>query len=118
MPSCATSRREELVRQLDDDAGAVAAAGIAADRAAVRQVLQQRQALAYDLVRGRAADVGDESHAAGVALVALRIVQPFLLRQSVVHVSGAPHVWATYEEAPPNRWSGGAVAPIRYSASS
>src|SRR3954468_22041818 len=22
------------------------------------------------------------------------------------------HVWATYEEAPPNRWSGGAVAPF------
>ena len=81
---------EELVRQLDDEAGPVAAAGIASDRAAMRHVRQQRQALAYDLVRCRAADVGDESHAARVALVAQRIVQPFLLRQSVVHVSGAP----------------------------
>src|SRR5204863_9542673 len=81
---------EELVRQLDDEAGPVAAAGIAADRSAMRHVLEQRQALAYDLVRRRAADVGDESHAACVALVPPSIVQPFLLRQSVVHVSGAP----------------------------
>jgi hypothetical protein len=107
---------EELVRELDDDARAVAAARVAPDRAAVRQVVQQRQALAYDLVRGRAAHVRDEPDAARVALVSPRIVQPLLLRQSVVHVSGAPHVWATYEEAPPNRWSGGAVAPNRYSA--
>jgi hypothetical protein len=84
------SRRKNSCWQLDDEAGAVAAARIAAHGAAVGEVLEERETLAYDLVRGRAANVRDEPHAARVALVPLRIVQPFLLRQSVVHVSGAP----------------------------
>jgi hypothetical protein len=104
---------EELVRQLDDDAGAVSGARIAADRAAMREILEQLETLAYDLVRRRAADVGDETNAARVALVPLRIVQALLLRQSVVHVQALPTcARLTYEEAPPNRWSGGAVAPF------
>jgi len=60
---------EELVRQLDDDPGAIAGARVATDRAAVREVLEQRESLAYDLVGRRTAHVGDESHAARVALV-------------------------------------------------
>ena len=39
---------EELVRDLDQDAGAVAELRIAADRAAVGQVLQDQQALLDD----------------------------------------------------------------------
>jgi hypothetical protein len=57
--------------------------------------------------------VSDESHAARVALVAHRIVQALLLRQSVVHVQAlSTCTRLSYEEAPPNRWSGGAVAPF------
>ena len=50
-PSLAHSRREELVRDLNEDAGAVAGLRIAAARAAMRQVDQDLDALGDDVVR-------------------------------------------------------------------
>ena len=68
---------QELVRHLHQDAGAVAGQRIAAARAAMRQVLQNLQALLHDVVRLDAFDVGDEADAAGVVLEP-RIVQSLL----------------------------------------
>ena len=66
--------REELVRDLNQDAGAIAGFRIAAAGAAVRQVDQNLDALDDDVVRLLALDVGDEADAAGIVLLA-RVVQ-------------------------------------------
>ncbi len=58
--------REELVRDLHQDAGAVAGARIGADRAAMLEVEQDGQRILDDLVRLAALDVGDEADAAGI----------------------------------------------------
>ena len=57
---------EELVRDLHQDAGAVAGARIGADRAAMLEVDQDGERVVDDLVRLAALDVGDESDAAGI----------------------------------------------------
>ncbi len=67
-------REEELVRDLHQDAGAVAHARIGTDRAAVLEVAQDPQAVFDDLMRLAALDVGDEADAAGI-LVELGIVE-------------------------------------------
>jgi hypothetical protein len=61
---------EELVRDLNEDAGAVAGFGIAAAGAAVRQVDEDLDALRDDVVGFVALDAGDEANAAGVVFVA------------------------------------------------
>ena len=61
---------EELVRNLDQDAGAVAGFRIAAARSAVRQIDQNLYALDDDFVRFLTFDVGNEADTAGVVLVA------------------------------------------------
>ena len=61
--------REELVRNLNQHAGAVAGFRIAAACAAVRQVDQNLDALDDDVVRLLALDVGDEADAAGVVFL-------------------------------------------------
>ena len=65
---------EELVRDLHQDAGAVAGARIGADRAAMLEVEQDRQRVLDDLVRLAALDVGNEPDAAGI-LVERRIIK-------------------------------------------
>ena len=60
---------EEGVGQLHEDARAVALQRIGAGGAAMRQVLQDLQALRDDLVRLAALDVRDEAEATGVVLV-------------------------------------------------
>ena len=65
---------EELVRDLHQDAGAVAGARIGADRAAVLQIAQDGERVLDQLVRFLALDVGDEADAAGI-LVERRIVE-------------------------------------------
>ena len=62
--------REELVRDLDQHAGAVAGFRIAAAGAAMRQVDQDLNALDDDVVRFVAFDVGNEADAAGIVLMA------------------------------------------------
>ena len=62
--------RKESVRNLDQDAGAVAGLRVAARSAAMGQVDQNLDALADDLVAFFAADAGDQAHAAGIVLIA------------------------------------------------
>ena len=57
---------EKLVRDLHQNAGAVAGARIGADRAAMFEIEQDRQRVFDDLVRFAALDVGNESDAAGI----------------------------------------------------
>src|SRR6476619_2607408 len=66
---------EELVRDLDQDAGAVTDGGVRAGRAAVVQVDQCGDAVADDRVTASALDVRHRGNTAGVVLV-LRVVQP------------------------------------------
>src|SRR3989304_1164645 len=61
---------EELVRDLDEDAGAVAGIALAAAGAAVVQVLQGGDAVLHQLVRLLALELHDEADAAAIVLVA------------------------------------------------
>ena len=81
-PSVGALAREELVRNLDQDAGAVAGFRIAAAGAAMRQVDQDLQSLEDDVVRLLALDVDHETDAAGVVLVA-GVVETLLRGESV-----------------------------------
>src|SRR5690606_13893284 len=65
---------EELVRDLHEDARAVARAWVGADGAAMLEVLEDVQAVFDDLVRLAALDVGDEADAAGI-LFERRVVE-------------------------------------------
>ena len=65
---------EELVRNLDEDAGAVAGFRVAAAGAAVGQVDENLDALDDDVVGFLALDAGDEANSAGIVLMA-RVVQ-------------------------------------------
>ena len=59
----------EVVRNLDQDAGAVAHQLVGADRAAMVEVLEDLQTLQDDAVRLVALDVGDEADAAGIVFL-------------------------------------------------
>ena len=69
---------QEVVRDLGEDAGAVARALVPAHRAAVLEVAQRGQGGVHDVVGGRAVQGGDHREAARVLLV-LRAVQPLVL---------------------------------------
>ncbi len=58
--------REELVRDLHQDAGAVAGARIGADRAAMLEIAENLQRVLHDLLGLAALDVGNEADAAGI----------------------------------------------------
>ena len=58
-------RGEEVVRDLHQNAGAIAGARIGADRAAMFEIAEDRKRVLDDLVRLAALDVGDEADAAG-----------------------------------------------------
>src|SRR5260370_1091061 len=73
---------KELMRNLDEDARAVAGFRIAAARAAMRQVEKNLDSLADDVVALMAADAGDEPDPAGVVLVR-RVVETLGGRQSI-----------------------------------
>ena len=75
MPSARAFLAQELVGDLDEDAGAVAGNRIGADRTAVLQVLQDGERVLDQLVRLPALEVGDEPDAASIVLAA-RIEQP------------------------------------------
>src|SRR5262249_39099013 len=65
---------EERVRNLNEDSGAVAHAGVGAHRAAMLEVAEDLQRVLDDLMRLAAFDVGDETDAAGI-LVERGVVQ-------------------------------------------
>ncbi len=69
--------REEGMRDLHQNAGAVAGARIGADRAAMFEVAENADRVGDDLMRLLALDVGDEADAAGI-----------LLHAEVVHALG------------------------------
>ena len=60
--------REERVRDLHQNAGAVAGARIGADGAAVFEIAENVERVGDDLMRLLALDVGDEADAAGILL--------------------------------------------------
>ena len=68
-PELGALAREELVRDLDQNARPVARLRVAAAGAAVGEVDEDLDALADDLVRAFATDVGDEADAAGIVFV-------------------------------------------------
>jgi hypothetical protein len=65
----AANAREKLVGHLDQDPGAVAGVRLAAARAPMEEVLENREGLADDLVGLAPLDVHDEPDAAGLVLV-------------------------------------------------
>ena len=67
------------MRDLHQDAGAVAGARIGPDRAAMLEIEQDGQRVLDDLVRLAALDVGNETDAAGI-LFLRRIEQPKALQ--------------------------------------
>ncbi len=62
--------REKRVRNLNQNAGAVAGLRVASGSAAMRQIDQNLKTLANDLMTLFAANMGDESHAASIVFVA------------------------------------------------
>src|SRR5208283_882362 len=73
---------EKLVRNLNEDAGAVTSLGIAPGGPSVGKIDENLDAFADDVVAFLSAHVGDESDAAGIVLVA-RIVQSLGRRKAV-----------------------------------
>ena len=73
--------RKEDVRNLDQDARAVARLRIAARRAAMGQVDQNLEALADDVVALLAANAGDKPHAAGIVLIPW-MIEPLRMRNA------------------------------------
>ncbi len=72
---------KEGVRNLNQDAGAVAGLRVAARRSAMGEVDEHLKALADDLVAFFAADVRDEAHAAGIVFIA-RMIEALRLRST------------------------------------
>jgi hypothetical protein len=72
-PQLAALTREKHMRNLDQDSRAIARLRIATCRTAVRQVLQNFEALADDPVRFLSTDAGHQPHATGIVLL-LRMV--------------------------------------------
>ena len=68
---------QEFVRYLEQNSGAVPRTGIATLRAAVREIFEDLQTLADDVVRLLALDVDDKADAAGIFFVS-RVVEPLL----------------------------------------
>ncbi len=78
---------EEGVRDLHQNAGAVAEARVGADGAAMLEIAQDAQRVGDDLMRLLTLDVGDEADAAGI-LLQRRIVQAFGRRDAMYAVRG------------------------------
>ena len=81
--------REELVRNLDQDSRAVAGRGITATGATMREIDENLQTLADDIVRFSPEDC-DEPDPAGVMLVA-GVIETLCWRQAVLRVERRRH---------------------------
>jgi len=73
---------KELVRDLEQNAGAIARLGIASAGPAVRQVEQYLDSLAYDFVTFAAANIGHEPDPAGIVLLR-RMVEALSGRRAI-----------------------------------
>ena len=89
---------EERVRDLQQDAGAVAGVRLGAGRAAVLEVAQRGDRLGDDVVAGLAGQGGDERDTAGVVLV--ESVVEALGRRERVHAAIPPVVVAPVDGPP------------------
>ena len=78
-PELSARTTQERVRQLDEDACAVALQRIGAGRTPMREVFENGKALAHDRVGFAALDVRDEAEAARIVLVP-RIVEALRAR--------------------------------------
>jgi hypothetical protein len=87
-----------IIRDLDQDAGAVAHQLVGAHRTAVVQVLQNLQALLNDRMRALTFDVRDKPHAAGIVLE-LRPVEA-LLRNLRRRLCRSPFTVIGHSDAP------------------
>ena len=93
--------REKFVRDLNQNAGAVAGFRIATAGAPMRQVDEDLNPLFDDVVGFLALDIGHKTHAAGVVLVA-RIVKPLGLGQAMddsgrgIRFIGMPRIVSQY----------------------
>ena len=74
---------KKLVRNLNQDAGAVTSFGIAAAGAAMREIYQDLDSLLDDLVALFAANAGYKAHSTSVVLIR-RIVKTLARRQPVL----------------------------------
>jgi hypothetical protein len=74
---------KKLVRNLNQDAGAVTSFGIAAAGAAMREIYQDLDSLLDDLVALFAANAGDKAHSTSIVLVR-RVVETLRGRQTVL----------------------------------
>ena len=79
---------EKSVRNLNQDAGAVACLRIAAASAAMRQIDQNLDALEDDVVRFPPVDIGDKADAAAIVLM-LRVIETLRGRQAQKWISFA-----------------------------
>ena len=118
---------EEFMRDLHQDAGAVAGQRVGAGRAAMGEVLQDLEAMLDDLVARPALEVGDEADAASIVL-ALRIIESLRRRRrrprrgsrnartthgmpSSHETSATPH--APSERGPEKPWPAAGPSPAK-----
>ena len=90
--ACRALATQQRVRDLDEQAGAVAGLGIAAAGTAMTEIHEDLDASLHHVVGGLAGDVRDEADAAGVVLEG-RVIEPLLSRHSGVHlgpIAGRP----------------------------
>src|SRR6185503_3074007 len=80
---------KELMRHLNQDAGAISGIGLGAFRAAMQHVDQNLKRLANDVVRLTALYVNNEPDAAAIVLE-LRIIQALFGRDSRYHTVHLP----------------------------
>ena len=83
--------REEGMRNLDENAAAVAELGVGAGRPAMVEVDENLQALLQDVVRLAVAKVGDETDAAGIVLPC-GVVKALAARQKRIGHGGSPRI--------------------------
>ena len=75
----AAGRVEEIMGNLNQNAGAVAGAGVGAHRAPMGEIEQHLEALLDNAVARLAIEIGDEAHATGIVLQC-RIIKSLLSR--------------------------------------
>jgi len=73
---------EENVRNLDENAGAIARLGIATRRSAMSEVNENLEPFADDVVAFFAADAGHKAHAARIVLI-LRVIETLRIRETM-----------------------------------
>jgi len=83
---------EQAIRDLDQDAGAVARLGIGTHRPAVGEVFEDEQPLLDDLVALAALDVRDEADAAGVVFAG-GVIEPLAWRKVGWSIHVAPCIF-------------------------